>query len=403
MKLLMIGESPLERVGAEYYAREPWIRIPQHLAAHCEQVTVWAPVIVREPGQPPSPENWRIAPGSFRVSENDNYSSFRGYYQLWPRRVWAWRRKADCLLEEHDAVLIRVPSPMLSLVVARARRRNRPVILFVVGDSATQSDQLIASRGLARLAYRLLVRAILQQELKAGRRAAAVYAYSGEIAQRHRRYRDTVKVMQDPHLSLKDFICRADTCQSDEVRLLRLCWLIPSKGIECLLDAVALLLRRGIRARLEVVGKERQSGYQEQLEQLARDLGIRERVHFESWVPYDRLGEVYARNDIQVVSSLAEGTPRCIIEGFARGLPLVCTAVGGCADTLSHGRDALLVPPRDPEALAGAVERMVRDAALRQRLIEEGYERARAVTFEHIGRQLVAEIEAVVDGRAAGR
>jgi len=403
MKLLMIGESPLERVGTDYYAREPWVRIPQHMAARCERVTVWAPTIVRAPGQSPSPEYWRIEPSGLHINENDNYSSFRGYYRLWPRRVWAWRRAADRLLREHDAVLIRVPSPMLPLVVGRATRQQRPVILFIVGDSATQSDQLIARRGLARLAYGLLVRAVLRQELQAGRRAAAVYAWSSEIAQRHRRYHDTVTVMQDPHLSLKDFVHRTDTCQDAEVRLLRLCWLIPSKGLEYLLEAVALLQARGIQARLEVVGKEREPGYLAALEQRARDLGVGERVRFEPWVPFDRLGEVYARNDIQVVSSLAEGTPRCVIEGFARGLPLVCTAVGGCADTLLHERDALLVPPRDAGALAGAVERMVHDGSLRRRLIQEGYQRARSVTFEQVGVRLLAEIEAAVARKGPAR
>jgi glycosyltransferase involved in cell wall biosynthesis len=92
-----------------------------------------------------------------------------------------------------------------------------------------------------------------------------------------------------------------------------------------------------------------------------------------------------------------------VIEGFARGLPLVCTAVGGCADTLLHERDALLVPPRDAGALAGAVERMVHDGSLRRRLIQEGYQRARSVTFEQVGVRLLAEIEAAVARKGPAR
>ena len=235
----------------------------------------------------------------------------------------------------------------------------------------------------------------LLQENWCVKQANLIYTYSNEIALRYRKDNDQVKLMQDPLLQSKDIIHRDDTCQDDEIRLLRVCWLLPSKGLEYLFEAIALLLEKGLRVRLEIVGKERSPGYQTELEQLVERLGIADKVDFTGWVPFDQMEEVYLRNDINIISSLGEGTPRIIAEGFARGLPLVSTTVGGCADTLTDNENAILVPPRDGKAIAEAVEKIILNGDLRRKIIVKGYQYARAATFETLGMQFLTEIQGI--------
>jgi len=393
MKVLVIYESPLTKIGQDYYAVDSWMRFALFLAARCEQVTLWTPVVVREPGTSPSPDRWRLDLGALRIEHQDHYNTFVSYYKLWLRRGRSWQQHADHLVREHDVVVLWHPSPMIGMVARSANQFKKPFVVVLAGDLRAQSDRILASRGLRKFLYRLLIRFWVRREIRCCRCASLLYAYSRELAMRHSSSTAEVKLMRSfSHISLADFVHREDSCQGTDVRLLRACWLIPSKGLEYLLKAVAVLVRRGVNVRLEVIGKERTAGYQGRLENLARRLGIGDRVHFPGWMPFDRIHEAYLRSDIQVISSLAEGTPRVIFEGAARGLPLVCTTAGGSADTLRHETDALLVPPADPTAMADAIQRIVENGPLRRRLIENGYALAREASFEHVGLEFLEDL-----------
>lgn len=396
MKLLILSESPLIKYRSDYYAVDPWIKIPCYLSEYCEQVTLWAPVKTSSDSEKPPKDSWRVDLKKLQIEPNDYYVRFVDYYRLLPRKFLAWQRTADRLVQAHDRVIIRAPSPMGPLLVKRANRQGRPIVFMILLNILTQSDRLITSRGPRRWLYSAIVKGLLHQEKKAVQSSKVTYVYSRELAERHRQNSRTIRMIQDPHLSLRDIVMHPDTCQEKEIRLLRLCWLIPSKGVEYLMEAVALLLQRGFPVRLEIVGQERVAGYQTSLEEKATRLGIRDKILFSGWLPFDRVHEAYLRNDIQILSSLGEGTPRCIVEGFARGLPLVCSDIGGCHDTLTHERDALLVPPADPAAIADAVARLITEKNLRKKLIEQGYATARSVTFENLGMQFLDEIKNVV-------
>ena len=79
--------------------------------------------------------------------------------------------------------------------------------------------------------------------------------------------------------------------------------------------------------------------------------------------------------DVFVLCSDWEGMSNALLEGMAAGLPVVATAVGGTPDVVVDGVTGLLVPPRDPPALAEAVVRLLRDPDLRHRMGEAGRHR----------------------------
>ena len=77
-----------------------------------------------------------------------------------------------------------------------------------------------------------------------------------------------------------------------------------------------------------------------------------------------------------------ESVPKILLEGMARGLPIVATRVGGIPEVARDGREALLVPTRDPPALARGIRRVLDDPALAASLVEGGSARVREFTVE---------------------
>ncbi|MBN2409486.1 MAG: glycosyltransferase family 4 protein [Candidatus Aminicenantes bacterium] len=138
------------------------------------------------------------------------------------------------------------------------------------------------------------------------------------------------------------------------------------KGVIHLLRAGRRILEAIPESRIAIVGDGPQAG---RLKREARRLGLEERCLF--------LGErrdapsLMALFDIFVLPSLWEGLPFVLVEAAALGRPIVATAVDGVPEILEDGRTGLLVPPGDPEALAGAVIRLLRDREEAGRLAEK--------------------------------
>jgi glycosyltransferase involved in cell wall biosynthesis len=109
------------------------------------------------------------------------------------------------------------------------------------------------------------------------------------------------------------------------------------------------------------------------LEAQAAALGVAGRTHFLG--VRDDVTSVLAALDVAAISSDFEGTPLFALECMAARTPLVATAVGGLPALL--GDDAVLVPPRDPAALAAGIDRLLADPALRATLAEAAAARAR--------------------------
>jgi glycosyltransferase involved in cell wall biosynthesis len=134
--------------------------------------------------------------------------------------------------------------------------------------------------------------------------------------------------------------------------------LMPSKGNQYFVEAVAHLAPRLPEARFVIVGE---GELQPELEAQARQLGISDRLRFAGF--QRDIASVYAAFDVAVFPSLWEGTPLTAFEALAMGRPIVSTDADGLSDILSPGRDSLVVPRRDGQALANAIEALVRDPA----------------------------------------
>ena len=124
------------------------------------------------------------------------------------------------------------------------------------------------------------------------------------------------------------------------------------------LESAARMAARDPRARFVIVGD---GILRSSLKFQARELRITDRVLFTGW--RRDLPRICAGLDVLVLSSDNEGTPVSVIEAMAAGCPVVATRVGGLPDLIDDGRTGRLVPPRDPDALAGAVLDLLEDPA----------------------------------------
>jgi len=128
------------------------------------------------------------------------------------------------------------------------------------------------------------------------------------------------------------------------------------KGITYLIQALPLLARHGLEATLVIIGD---GNLRPSLEAEAAALGVAGQVVFTGFADDTRTLQTLL--DIQLFPSLFEGTPLTLFEAMAMSRPIVSTGVDGLGEVLVDGETALMVPPRDPRALADAVAHLLQN------------------------------------------
>lgn len=167
--------------------------------------------------------------------------------------------------------------------------------------------------------------------------------------------------------------------------VLQLGRIVPRKGIDNVIDGVALLLhQQGIAARLLVAGGPPAAGDGPEALELARlrtraaELGVEQLVTFTGPVPRSCLRDYYSAADVFVTTPWYEPFGITPLEAMACATPVVGAAVGGIRSTVVDGHTGYLVPPRDPHALARRLAELYRHPGRARRLGRSGLRRVHA-------------------------
>ncbi len=151
----------------------------------------------------------------------------------------------------------------------------------------------------------------------------------------------------------------------------RLLW---DKGVGEFVRAAEIIHRKGIPARFALVGKKDDGNPSsisyEQMTQWQKEQNV------EWWGWQENIIPVLSMADIVCLPSYREGLPKILIEASACSRPIVATDVPGCREVVADGVTGLLVPVRNADALADALEKLIHDRDLRLKLGEAGRERA---------------------------
>lgn len=166
------------------------------------------------------------------------------------------------------------------------------------------------------------------------------------------------------------------------------------KGVDDLIRAMV-----GLPARLIIGGD---GPMRANWEALARELQVEERVHFVGKVADEALPRFYASGDVFVLpaNTRAEAFGKVLQEAMAAGLPCVTTELGtGTSFVVQHGKTGLVVPPRQPQALAVAIQRLLDDPDWRRQLGAAGQTRARQeFTQERLVKDVMTVYRHVLSG-----
>jgi glycosyltransferase involved in cell wall biosynthesis len=155
-------------------------------------------------------------------------------------------------------------------------------------------------------------------------------------------------------------------------RLVTVARLTAKKGLDTVLEALALLAADGLDFTYDLVGEGEERAA---LEARAARLGLAGRVRFHGAQPHDRVltflrrADAFALGCRILANGDRDGVPNVVVEAMAMGVPVAVTGVAALPELAVDGVTALTCPPDDPAALAGNLRRLLTDRALRERLV----------------------------------
>lgn len=198
-----------------------------------------------------------------------------------------------------------------------------------------------------------------------------------DIAGRLPELRERLEVAPMP-IDVARFEAARGIPRAEPARLLYAGNLVPSKGLDVLLRAFAMLRTNGVDCRLRVLGE---GPLRAELEALAGSLGVARDVDWSDFVGQDRMPQEYAEATVTVLPSRghAEGLGLTLVEALLAGCSVVGTPAGGIPEVVEDGVTGLMAPDGDAAALAGRLRRLLTDPELRRRLSAAGAARMREV------------------------
>ncbi|RLB04931.1 MAG: hypothetical protein DRG83_03725 [Deltaproteobacteria bacterium] len=332
-----------------------------------------------------TPPEW---PKKIRFAGLAPYETVLEYAKRLPKMLWhnlpvLWRE-----IRRADMVWIRLPAAngIFAFLIAKALRR--PTVVFLVGDVDKVSAANPRYRGWLAWLRKVGVYVDWKVTVFMARRSL-VFAYGSELANKLRQ-----AGCSDVEVSFTSLVKDEDLRYPDKTsafapqtfRILFIGRLSKEKGVHILFEAASLLGKDGYRLQLDIVG----SGPDERnLKSWLKALPADVLVKFWGYLPHgEKFNHLIKQAEVFVLPSLSEGVPKVLLEVMAKGVPVVASEVGGIPDLITHNHNGLLVPPRNPQALAEAIKVLLDDNQLRSRIACGAFHFAQ----EHTHQKQVARI-----------
>jgi len=231
-----------------------------------------------------------------------------------------------------------------------ARLVGLQVVLIVENHGDFEVSLFLQRRVRCRSLYRWLMRRTARFAL---RHADLLRAVSDSTKKQLEAWSSGKTIVQFPAWTDMDAFLKAGESEgTKEPVVIYAGVLTPLKGIHHLIRAFARVIQEFPEARLEIVGRDENPEYAEELRREVVRLGLNGQVSFVGEVSQVELANKMRRSCIFVLPSLSEGLGRVVVEAMATGTPVVGSRVGGIPEMVQDGVTGFLVPPGDEEALA---------------------------------------------------
>ena len=205
-----------------------------------------------------------------------------------------------------------------------------------------------------------------------------------------RRWKPGEKIDVIPHGISAAFLASAPPRDSPRGRGILFCgsW-ADVKGVTYLATAFSTMVADGVRTNLTVLG----GAVADETIRSTFSPDARAFVTIVGRVPEAEVMAAYRTHDVLVCPSTYEGFGMVVIEAMSQRLPVVATPVGGARTLIKHEQTGLIVPPRNPAALAASLTRALGDATLRRHLADAAYEVVRDMTWTRTAQTTLAAYE----------
>ncbi|MCF6407881.1 glycosyltransferase family 1 protein [Chitinophaga filiformis] len=186
----------------------------------------------------------------------------------------------------------------------------------------------------------------------------------------------------------------------DEKVLLQLGRMVPRKGVDNVIMALAKVKCRNAKVRLLIVGGDADTAKElARLKQLAEDLKLSDKVYFLGQKSRNELKYYYTAADLFITTPWYEPFGITPLEAMACGTPVIGSNVGGIKYSVADGQTGVLVPPKDPEALARKITMLLQSPALLREMGNNALRRVnRLFTWELVARDMQKVYERVIGG-----
>lgn len=310
------------------------------------------------------------------------------YVYIGPRQP-AWYRhlfhrkilKPLSKIKSMDFFLLRSPTPLAPFF--KRYLPNTKVVFMVVGDYEESVKQM-PTRGIRDWVMKQYIKRndyLFKKEMK----TTDVLVNSPALFDKYKPIAQSIHQIRTTTLTATDIVYREDVLQGNSLNLLYTGRLDRAKGLFELFQAFVIIQQQYPQGRLHYVGWEEHPDkpIEQELLTLAKHHGVQDKIFFHGKKRIgSELNALYQMADIYIIPSYHEGFPRTIWEAMANGLPVIATRVGAIPEFLTHQKNALLIDPKQPQAIVDAIFNIINDNALRHTLIQEGYQLAKENTLE---------------------
>lgn len=291
-----------------------------------------------------------------------------------------------------DALLLRCPTP-LAPNIFNAFYKKTPVFPLLVGNYINGLKDL-KQPFIRKLAIKILTYyyQYLQNSMV---KRAHIFVNSGLLEEENKTRAKQITLIKTTTLNEQSFFKRDDTCKGEIINLLYTGRINFQKGLRELVEATAELNNK-YNIKLHLVGWEdgEKPVFQMHLNEMAADLKITDKVVFHGKQKIGpQLNHFYRTSDIYIIPSYHEGFPRTIWEAMASSLPVVATSVGSIPYYLHNKEDVYIIKPRDKDDIVKAIEELINDNNLRQKIIKNAYELVSDITLEKQTKVLIDKIK----------
>ncbi len=377
--LLVINDGKVYKCHESYFIKDTFPLFIKELLKYIDKITMCVPIIdiPIESCSGLGKLQDVSSPSGVSIVDSFAYNTFFGYFMKFPSII-KQIPVFIALIRGNDAIFMRSNSLNIFVVFVLSRLLRKPTIMYVVGDVEQVAVEGTKYKGALRYLVRILgmmhttcMRYIVAKSEISFFVGKALMEKYGSFENNYTSYTSIVKA---------DDIIESVSCDIMKRRIIYVGRLSHEKGLTYLIKAVRLLLDSGIKISLSIVGDGPEK---DTLVELCKNEGIFDQCTFHGHIPYGKeMREIYAESGVFVLPSTSEGVGKVLVEAMSQGIPVIASDVGGLPDIVTDKDNGVLVPPRDSQAIAEAVELVMTDKSFRQKVVDNGLAFAREHTLE---------------------